>query len=218
MDRCQYVMDFNGGKTLGSSSTPSECTDVGGDEDVRQRFVGEKMRQDGSDLESIMVELCPPSKELSARRRAFRRAALNKARAKKEECSGSVVHGGMSNHGSVGECAKFDLGNVKAEGCSSNGSGRINNAEPVDKKAARAIRNREAAMKSRIEAKLKMRKLQDENKCLAMKVENLSRENESLTVQLRNVLQHTLGMGVEGQDVKQLLSILSQVSANGCQC
>lgn len=63
--------------------------------------------------------------------------------------------------------------------------------EPLDKKAARAIRNREAAMKSRVEAKQKMRKLQAENDCLAVRVKHLSEENETLTNQLNTLLQHS---------------------------
>lgn len=216
MDRSQYAVDFDVSKSMEASPSPSECTDVVGEEDV-DRCV-ERNMQKGCDVNSMMVDICPPSKELSARRRAYRRAALNKARAKKEECL-FPIHGGLSINSGNASSGKFEMiGKVEGAVGGAINCARSGNSDPVDKKAARAIRNREAAMKSRIEAKLKMRKLQDENKCLAMKVENLSRENESLTVQLRNVLQHTLGMAVEGQDVKQLFNMMSQLTANGAQC
>ena len=89
-------------------------------------------------------------------------------------------------------------------------------SEPIDKKAARAIRNREAAMKSRVEAKQKMRKLQDENDSLSVKVKTLSEENEALTAQLKSLLQHTVGVHVnEGQDVKELFNMFAPVAARG---
>lgn len=148
-----------------------------------------------------VYSLTRPSREQAARRRACRRAALNKSRAKKEEC--------------VGECARSDAAG-KGVGLPARSEG-VNEAagEPVDKKAARAIRNREAAMKSRIEAKLRMRKLQDENNCLAVKVRCLSEENEELTGQLKHLLQHTLGISMsEGQDVKQVFDMMSRMNSS----
>lgn len=111
-------------------------------------------------------------------------------------------------------------GNVNMNGgTSGNGSNGIMGStsvgsEAVDKKAARAIRNREAAMKSRIEAKQKMRKLQDENNSLAVKVRSLTEEKDTLTGQLRNLLA-TLGVSVgEGEDVKSVLEMLGGMSSS----
>lgn len=217
IDRSQYIVDL-GSKCLGSSPSPSECTEVVGEDDGEAGSTG-RDADEGCGMESMMFDMRPPSKELSARRRAFRRAALNKARAKREECLLPLNSGTCNNEASFSGCSKYEMMSKVEEVVGTGGNGvRSGNIEPVDKKAARAIRNREAAMKSRIEAKLKMRKLQDENKCLAMKVENLSRENETLTVQLKSVLQHTLGMTVEGQDVKQLFNVMSQLTASGSQC
>lgn len=131
------------------------------------------------------------SKEQKAKRRALRRAHLKRSRSRKEE--------GISLPKM--ECI------VKVEG------EMTQTGEPVDKKAARAIRNREAAMKSRVEAKQKMRKLQDENETLNLKVKNLSSENDELTSQLKNLLQHTLGVQVaEGQDVKQVFNAFARIT------
>lgn len=86
-------------------------------------------------------------------------------------------------------------------------------SEPVDKRAARAIRNREAAMKSRVEAKQKMKKLQDENSSLALQVKTLSDENQSLTAQLKSLMHRTLGVTVaEGQDLKEVFNMLAPLN------
>lgn len=131
------------------------------------------------------------SKEQTAKRRALRRAALKRSRSRKEE--------GIT-------LPKMEL-SIKSEGEMSQ------TGEPVDKKAARAIRNREAAMKSRVEAKQKMRKLQDENDNLNVKVKSLTTENLELTSQLKNLLQHTLGVQVaEGQDVKQVFNAFARIT------
>lgn len=176
-----------------------------------------------------------PTREQAARRRALRRAALNKSRAKREEtlCRSSSFDN--SSHLAVDlscEEMKSELMSTTAHdnlpsgsngGVSPNGNGGMQggSSEPVDKKAARAIRNREAAMKSRIEAKMKMRKLQDENNTLVVKVRSLSQENEALTAQLRSLLQHTLGVPMsEGQDVRQVLDLLAMDGRvpNGVVC
>eukprot|EP00737_Agarophyton_chilense_P004339 gb/GEZJ01005403.1/.p1 GENE.gb/GEZJ01005403.1/~~gb/GEZJ01005403.1/.p1 ORF type:complete len:307 (-),score=51.58 gb/GEZJ01005403.1/:359-1279(-) len=130
------------------------------------------------------------SKEATAKRRALRRAALKRNRSRRDD--GSVK--------TESSCVKSD--------CEVS-------AEPVDKKAARAIRNREAAMKSRVEAKQKMQKLQDENECLNVKVKSLADENKALTAQLKSLLQHTYGVSVgDGQDVKDMFNMLAPV---GCR-
>eukprot|EP00177_Eucheuma_denticulatum_P002658 GFKZ01004777.1.p1 GENE.GFKZ01004777.1~~GFKZ01004777.1.p1 ORF type:complete len:322 (+),score=64.48 GFKZ01004777.1:37-966(+) len=131
------------------------------------------------------------TKEQSAKRRALRRATLKRNRSRKEE--GSLV-------------VKSEVGKCEGEGA---GGGN----EPLDKKAARAIRNREAAMKSRVEAKQKMRKLQEENERLNGKVKALSAENEALNGQLRSLLRHTLGVQVaDGQDVKEVFKAFARMT------
>lgn len=130
------------------------------------------------------------TREQSAKRRALRRATLKRNRSRKEE----------------------GLAVVKAEPTKCE-SDMAQSGEPLDKKAARAIRNREAAMKSRVEAKQKMRKLQDENESLSGKVKSLSAENEALTAQLKNLLQHTLGVQVaDGQDVKDVFNAFARMA------
>lgn len=143
-------------------------------------------------LPSDACSLPAMSSEQTAKRRALRRAALKRSRSRKVE--GVIV-------------SKMEVV-VQGEGESSGTS-----SEPLDKKAARAIRNREAAMKSRVEAKQRMRKLQDENECLNIKVKTLCQENEELTSQLKNLLQHTLGVQVaEGQDVKEVFSAFARMT------
>lgn len=131
------------------------------------------------------------TKEQSAKRRALRRATLKRNRSRKEE--GHAV--------------------VKTEPVKCE-SDVAHSAEPMDKKAARAIRNREAAMKSRVEAKQRMRKLQDENESLSGKVKTLSAENETLTAQLKNLLHHALGVQVaDGQDVKEVFNAFARMTS-----
>lgn len=130
------------------------------------------------------------TKEQSAKRRALRRATLKRNRSRKEE--GNMV--------------------VKSEPskCETEVSA---GSEPLDKKAARAIRNREAAMKSRVEAKQRMRKLQEENESLNGKVKVLTEENDALTSQLKSLLHHTLGVQVaEGQDVKEVFKAFARMT------
>lgn len=127
------------------------------------------------------------SKEQTARRRALRKIAMKRNRGRKEE--------GVS---------------IKCEPTMRTES---ESSEPVDKRAARAIRNREAAMKSRVEAKQKMKKLQDENSSLALQVKTLSDENQSLTAQLKSLMHRTLGVTVaEGQDLKEVFNMLAPLN------
>lgn len=79
---------------------------------------------------------------------------------------------------------------------------------PVDKKVARAIRNRQAAQRSRVEAKLKMQSLSDANDVLAGTVQVLKDENESLNRQLRGLMEHTFGAGVSAD---QVLSVFGRL-------
>lgn len=138
-----------------------------------------------------------PSRDQAAKRRAMRLALMKRSRTKKEE--GVVGLRGGSR--SVSDVAKSESDPVSAE--------------PLDKKAARAIRNREAAMKSRVEAKQKMRKLEEDNNELTDKVKTLSAENEALSAQLKSLLSHTFGAQVvEGHDVKDILSAISQINGN----
>lgn len=63
----------------------------------------------------------------------------------------------------------------------------------MDKKVARAIRNRQAAQRSRVEAKAKMARLADDNVGLANEVEKLTAENADLNKQLQQLMQATFG-------------------------
>lgn len=133
------------------------------------------------------------SKEATAKRRALRRAAMKRNRSRRDQ----------------------DGSGVKSEPNTMKSDSEVS-CEPVDKKAARAIRNREAAMRSRVEAKQKMQKLQDENNCLNVKVKSLSEENKALTEQLKSLLQHTYGVSVaDGQDVKEVFNMLAPVGCRG---
>lgn len=194
-----------------TSPSPSLCTDEAGDDDDIQKSVPLMFTQ--GDAEVVAGAICRPSKKQSARRRAFRRVALNKARAKKEcllanRCSMEGKNDGVGNYDGCGDGNEMFCGSTGnlTSGCA---------GEPTDKKAARAIRNREAAMKSRVEAKQKMRKLQEENQCLSNKVLNLSKENERLSAHLKTLLEQTLGVSVgEGQEVKHVLNMLVQLKAS----
>lgn len=130
-----------------------------------------------------------PTKEQSKKRRMLRKATLKRNRCRKDD----------------GTSCKSEVSKTENE--------VVQTSEPLDKKAARAIRNREAAMKSRVEAKQKMKKLQDENESLSGKVKSLSAENEALVSQLRSLLRHTLGVRVdEGQDVKEVFKAFAQMN------
>lgn len=168
-----------------SPTCQSLCTDEGDD----------VLSMPSTPVPGEACSLPMPSKENAARRRALRRAALKRNRSRKEDgvCSGAAVKS---------ECTTKSETEVTSTG------------EPLDKKAARAIRNREAAMKSRVEAKEKMRKLQDENDKLAVKVKFLSDENAALTTQLKSLLQHTLGVQVaQGQDVKEVFNTFARMTS-----
>lgn len=133
------------------------------------------------------------SKVATAKRRALRMAAMKRSRSRRDQ----------------------DGAGVKSEASPTKSESDVS-CEPVDKKAARAIRNREAAMKSRVEAKQKMQKLQDENNCLNVRVKSLSEENRALTEQLKSLLQHTYGVSVaDGQDVKEVFNMLAPVGCRG---
>lgn len=132
------------------------------------------------------------SKEQSRKRRAIRRAALKKSRSRKEE---GII--------------------IKTEPTTKSENETTSSGEPIDKKAARAIRNREAAMKSRVEAKEKMKKLQNENESLSTRVKSLSEENKMLTAQLKNLLQHTLGVKMnEDTDVKNVFNMFARINGD----
>lgn len=60
-------------------------------------------------------------------------------------------------------------------------------ADQPDKKAARAIRNRAAAMKSRVEAKARMQKLEDDNARLNGTVARLTESNRALAEQIERL-------------------------------
>lgn len=143
----------------------------------------ERRCANSSDVNWNVVNL---SKDATAKRRALRRAVMKRNRSRRDEGS----------HG------------VKNEPTTVKSDSEVS-SDPVDKKAARAIRNREAAMKSRVEAKQKMQKLQDENESLNVKVSNLALENQALTEQLKSLLKHSYGLSInEGQDVKKVFNML----------
>lgn len=177
-----------------------------------------------SNNDHAQVVIVTPSKEQAAKRRAYRRVALNKSRAKKEHCV--VAFTAIDDGNAQRLCEKeqasyFDHGGSGSSELSGDKVGQDHEVhhgddDPIDKKAARAIRNREAAMKSRIEAKLKMNKLEHENQSLCVKLRALTDENQVLTNQLRTVLQHALGISVdESQDVKQVFQTLLRMSSVG---
>lgn len=72
--------------------------------------------------------------------------------------------------------------------------------ESVDKRVARAIRNREAAMKSRVEAKQKLRHLQDENGSLTVRIKTLLEDNLALTHQLNTLMNQTFNIPLVHRD------------------
>lgn len=78
----------------------------------------------------------------------------------------------------------------------------------VDKKTARAIRNRLAASRSRVEAKMKMQSLAEANDELATTVESLKAENACLHKQLQSLLAHTFGDNVPVNDVLSVFESL----------
>jgi FtsZ-binding cell division protein ZapB len=78
----------------------------------------------------------------------------------------------------------------------------------VDKKTARAIRNRLAASRSRVEAKMKMQSLAEANDELAETVQSLKEENASLQKQLHALLAHTFGDNVPVDDVLSVFEVV----------
>lgn len=157
----------------------SVCSD---DEDFTQEY-------------SPVSPLPTPCKFVAARRRAQRRHALKRSRARagsKEESP--VVVPGSDLDSTLPPSASLD---------EDEGDCRL-----LDKKTARAIRNRQAAQRSRIEAKAKMQKLAEDNDDLAVTVENLKRENTELSRQLQALMSHVFG---SGQDVDNVLTVFNRV-------
>lgn len=138
-----------------------------------------------------------PSRFVAARRRAQRLRIMKRTRARassKEEIS-PVVPG--SSLDSVVPASTVD--EEEAE------------SHLLDKKTARAIRNRQAAQRSRVEAKAKMQKLADDNDDLAVIVENLKRENADLQRQLQAILAHAFG---NVQDINNVLSVFNRLKGS----
>lgn len=140
-----------------------------------------------------------PSKDQATKRRAIRLAALKRSRSRRDEGSSSMMCNGRDG-------SSADLTKAEDE--------LVGSVEPMDKKAARAIRNREAAMKSRVEAKQRMRRLEEDNGALAVRVKKLGDANRELNAQLRTLLSHTLGVQVnDNQDVQAVFAAFSQMNA-----
>lgn len=134
-----------------------------------------------------------PSAFQAAKRRAARSRALKRSRARTAAKQESVLTEPASPADSV------DAGHDDEDDAESG---------PIDKKVARAIRNRQAAQRSRVEAKLKMQTLADANDELACAVESLKEENAALNKQLQALLAHTFG---HGQGVDDVLAVFSRI-------
>lgn len=119
----------------------------------------------------------------AAKRRALRVRALKRQRARTASKQESVVASNLqSSTGEVEDKEEAD-------------------SVHVDKKTARAIRNRLAASRSRVEAKMKMQSLAEANDELAGTVQSLKDENAALQKQLQALLAHTFGDNVPVDDV-----------------
>jgi hypothetical protein len=143
-----------------------------------------------------------PTKAVATRRRAYRSKALKRSRARhvaKDElslaCSGSGSVGSFVNNTATS---------------TDNDAGEEDPDHPFDKKIARAIRNRQAAQRSRVEAKAKMQQLAIANDELACKVESLRAENEALNKQLRAVIDHSFG---QGHDIAEVVSLFERAKS-----
>jgi uncharacterized protein (UPF0335 family) len=161
---------------------------------------------DEDSLESLAAlpssPLPTPSKAVAAKRRAIRSKALKRSRSRyvtKDELS-PMSFG--SNYR-----ASADSSATSAD----NDGGEDDSEHPVDKKIARAIRNRQAAQRSRVEAKAKMMRLAVDNDELAVKVESLRAENAALHKQLEALVAHSFG---EGHDVKDVLAIFERAKTS----
>jgi Basic region leucine zipper len=143
-----------------------------------------------------------PTKAVATRRRAYRSKALKRSRARhvaKDELSLA-----SSGSGSVGSSANNTTTSTDID------AGEDDPDHPFDKKIARAIRNRQAAQRSRVEAKAKMQELAVANDQLAFKVEALRAENETLNKQLQAVIEHSFG---QGHDITEVLSIFERAKS-----
>lgn len=135
-----------------------------------------------------------PSAAAAAKRRQARSRLLAASRARAAAKTEPTVATAGSECGSGASSAVATPGAAGAD----------EDAEPVDKKVARAIRNRQAAQRSRVEAKAKMAKLADDNVGLATEVEKLTAENASLNKQLEQLMQATFGDGAKIDEVLEL--------------
>ena len=82
-----------------------------------------------------------------------------------------------------------------------------------DKKAARAIRNRAAAMKSRVEAKQKMVKLEQDNERLAKTVNDLTASNKMLAAQIKALTRSLCPGPVTPARQQEILALTAQIHA-----
>lgn len=82
-----------------------------------------------------------------------------------------------------------------------------------DKKAARAIRNRAAAMKSRVEAKQKMVKLEQDNERLAKTVNDLTASNKLLAAQIKALTRSLCPGPVTPARQQEILALTAQIHA-----
>lgn len=136
-------------------------------------------------LEPSCAPLPAPTASVAAARRAARRAALKRSRSRKDTTPP----------------ARRDE--------------PLTTGDVPDKKAARAIRNREAAMKSRVEAKQKMQRLEQDNERLAKTVDDLTASNKLLAAQIKALTRSLCpGPGTPAR-TQEILALTAQITCNG---
>jgi Basic region leucine zipper len=143
-----------------------------------------------------------PSKAVAAKRRALRRKALKRSRARNVAKEELLPTSFGSNCGGSADSTTTSV---------ENDAGEDDSELPVDKKIARAIRNRQAAQRSRVEAKAKMLRLAVDNDELAIKVESLRAENAALNKQLEALIAHSFG---EGHNVSDVLATFQRTKSS----
>jgi hypothetical protein len=156
-----------------------------------------------------------PSAPTAARRRAARTAALARSRSRAmasrpDVCSSATAVYSTPSVAASTPSAHSPRCTPSPHSSFANNEGEDDDVDgaPLDKKVARAIRNRQAAQRSRVEAKAKMQKLAEDNDNLAARCASLAQENASLNKQLSALLAHTFG---EGHDVNDVLTVFSGI-------
>lgn len=77
----------------------------------------------------------------------------------------------------------------------------VDDGSSVEKKVARAMRNRRAAQRSRVGARLKMQSLSEANDILTGTVKELNDENEALNLRILQLMEHSYGSGISTEQV-----------------